>query len=342
MNILTNYLRDLTRGAIGGWNRFWFTPTDPATLCAIRVCAGAMLLYTHLVWTIGLDDFFGTTGWLSAEAVRSYQADSTFTWSYHWLLTSPAALWGAHAVALVVFALLMLGLYSRVVSVLAYLIAVSYVNRVPGSLFGLDQINAMLAMYLIVGPSGARYSLDRWFARRHRSATLEAPPSIGANISTRLIQLHMCVIYFFAGISKLQGPSWWDGSALWGAVGNYEYQSIDMTWMASWPLLISSMTHITVLWELSYPALVWPRLTRPLVIFVAVPLHMGIALFLGMPTFGLIMLVGNMAFVSPWLLRAVVKRKLPAAPATRPIANSEPLPRKKQRRSRESESSVLG
>ena len=41
------------------WNEFWFTPTSPTTLSAIRVLAGAMLLYTHLVWSFGLTDFFG-------------------------------------------------------------------------------------------------------------------------------------------------------------------------------------------------------------------------------------------------------------------------------------------
>ena len=36
------------------WNEFWFTPTSPSTLSAIRVLAGAMLLYTHLVWSFDL------------------------------------------------------------------------------------------------------------------------------------------------------------------------------------------------------------------------------------------------------------------------------------------------
>ena len=39
---------------VAGWNRFWFTPADPATLGAIRIFAGAMLFYTHLVWSLDL------------------------------------------------------------------------------------------------------------------------------------------------------------------------------------------------------------------------------------------------------------------------------------------------
>ena len=65
------------------------------------------------------------------------------------------------------------------------------------------------------------------------------------------------------------------------------------------------MTHVTVFWELTYCALVWPRLTRPWVLLMAVFVHGGIVLFLGMPTFGLVMLIGNLAFVSPKTVRKV-------------------------------------
>jgi hypothetical protein len=322
MKIVAAYFRELYQASLAGWNRFWFTPTDPATLCLIRVLAGGMLLYTHLVWTIGLNDFLGPGGWLSAEAVRSFQRNSAYTWSYFWLLDSHPLRWLAHLAALGVFASLMVGWFSRTASVLAYLATVSYVHRLPGSLFGLDQINGLLAMYLMVGPSGARYSVDRWL-RLHKAGAMRGQadvvqPSVSANIAIRLIQLHMCVIYFFAGISKLQGPAWWNGSALWGAVANLEYQSLDMTWLAAWPLTIAAMTHVTVLWELSYPALVWPRFTRPLMLSLAAPLHLGIALFLGMPTFGLVMLIGNAAFVSPWLVRLVFERRVETAVPMQP------------------------
>ena len=83
-------------------------------------------------------------------------------------------MWTVHIVALVVFFLLTIGFFSRTMAVLAFLFAVSYANRItPGAYFGLDKINCMLAMYLMLGPCGARYSIDRlWRLRagRHGSA----------------------------------------------------------------------------------------------------------------------------------------------------------------------------
>ena len=134
----------------------------------------------------------------------------------------------------------------------------------------------------------------------------DVAPTVSANVATRLLQLHLCIVYLFGGIGKMRGELWWDGSALWYALANYEYQSLDMTWLAAWPLVINFLSQLTIVWECSYCVLVWPRLTRPIVIALAVPLHLGIALCMGMITFGLVMLIGNLAFVSPDLVRAVI------------------------------------
>jgi uncharacterized membrane protein YvlD (DUF360 family) len=265
-----------------------------------------MLFYTHLVWGLGLEDFFGSDGWLSPTAVKG--TTGAYSFSYLWLIQRSGLLWTAHIAGLVVMALLTLGLFSRVMSVLAFIITASYVNRAHGALFGLDQINLMLSTYLMVGPSGAAYSLDRLWQRRGGGPAPAAAPSVGANIAVRLMQVHLCIIYLFAGTAKLMGPAWWDGTAMWKAVASLEYQSLDMTWLAHWPLALNLLTHVAVAWEVSYCALIWPRATRPIVLALAVPLHLGIAFCLGMITFGLVMLIANVAFVSPALVRALFAR----------------------------------
>ena len=119
----------------------------------------------------------------------------------------------------------------------------------------------------------------------------------------------MCVIYLFSGIGKIKGEAWWGGDALLMALVNKEYQSLDGTWLIHYRPLAALLTHLTVVLEASYCVLVWPRLTRPIALAIAVGMHAGIGLFLGMWTFGLAMIIGNMAFVSPWLVRQVLDRR---------------------------------
>ena len=303
MGVATQYFRDLAKVSQAAWDRFWFTPSTGETLSLIRILAGAMLLYTHTVWSLELRGFFSDGGRISDEYVRRFH-DSLMGWSYLSAIDSAALMWVAHAGALVVFLLLTVGLSTRIVSILAFLITVSYIHRAPAALFGLDQINCMLALYLAVGNSGAHYSIDAW--RRGRRG-LMARLSVTSNIAIRLIQCHMCVIYLFAALGKLQGTTWWEGTALWFALANFEYQTIDMTWLAGWPWAIELMSQVTVAWELVYCVLVWNKWTRPLVLGLAIPLHLGIAFCMGMITFGLIMLVGNLAFVPDQFVASLLR-----------------------------------
>ncbi len=307
---IAHYIRDLTQTLTRQWERFWFTPADPTLLAVIRICTGLMLLYTHAVWGLALDDFFGPKSWLNPELVRALQGPQ-FTYSFWWVVPHQA-IWYAYAATMVVFACFTIGLFTRVTSVLALAAAISYVNRVPAALFGLDQINIMLTLYLAIGPSGAVLSVDRWLACRRDRGSISAPEaSMAANLAQRLIQVHMAVIYLFAGLSKLQGPAWWNGEAMWRAFANLEYQSMDMTWMAWYPWLVNAFTHLTIVWEISYCVLIWNRLARPLMLLAAVVTHIGIGACLGMWTFGLIMLVGNAAFLPNDPVRRIVERIAP-------------------------------
>ena len=127
-------------------------------------CTGLMLVYTHAVWGLALDDFFGPTSWLSPSLVRAIEAGQ-YTYSF-WLWVPHTWMWPVYALSMVVFVCFTLGVWTRVTSVLALFTAISYTSRVPAALFGLDQINIMLTLYLAIGPSGQCLSLDRWLRRR--------------------------------------------------------------------------------------------------------------------------------------------------------------------------------
>jgi hypothetical protein len=191
------------RGIVQAWNRFWFTPDQPHTLALIRILGGAMLFYTHLVWTIDLEAFLGPHAWLTRDAValmNQTREGRIYVWSYLAWTDSPVILWPLHLAALVVLAMLTLGLFTRVTSILAFVITLSYCHRLTGSLFGLDQVNAFVATYLMIGSCGAVWSLDRWRAVR-RGDVASPQASTGTNVAIRLLQVHMCVIYLFGGIS---------------------------------------------------------------------------------------------------------------------------------------------
>jgi hypothetical protein len=358
VSAVARYFRDLIRDAVAGWDRFWFTPIDPATLGLVRLLAGALLLYTHAIWTLDLEAFFGNHSWTTREAAESlaarppaadatassapvHETDANDTaddlpmtpalWSHLWWIPpdAPRARFASHVAALLVFTLLMLGCCSRVMAALAWLLVISYIHRARATEFGLDHVNGMLAMYLWIGPCGGAFSLDRvwrrWRAGWHRGWPAVVP-SVGANISLRLLQLHLCVVYFFSAIGKLQGVYWWNGQALWYVLADPEYRSFDVEWLARWPVLVAVLTAIVVYWELSFCFLVWPSRLRPLVLAVAVPLHLGIAFGMRIAPFGLGMLIACLSFVPSWVVRRALGDASQTAADAPTLATAPPDP----------------
>jgi predicted DCC family thiol-disulfide oxidoreductase YuxK len=336
LNEVRRYVVELAGALRRGWNAVFFAPADPTALGLIRVATGLLAFWSLLVLGLDLHDYFGSDGWAEPAAIRAGQRP--LAWSF-WFLVPDGGLRLVWLACLAVLVLDTVGLFSRWTAVLTWVIIVSTVRRVPVALYGFDQVVSPLALYLAVtGASGQAVSLDRFFRRwRQARAAAAAPagspnpggagrrvapeepgeprPTVSANLALRLIQLHLVVIYGMAGLGKLQGPSWWNGMALWGTMTAGEFVVLDFTSMAHWPLLVNFLTHVSLALELLYPILVWIRITRPLMLAGMAALHLGIAAMSpGLTEFTLAMLAANLAFVAgSWL------RKLVADPDRPPL-----------------------
>jgi hypothetical protein len=329
---MSGYLRDLSHSAVNAWCEFFFAAADPTPLGVMRVAVGVLLLWDVAVLGLDLREYLGSDGWMGPAAARAYLANnSPWAWSF-WFWVPDRWLWAAWGGCLLVLALFTLGLWSRVTSVLAWAIAISIVRRAPAALFGFDQMISTWAFYLAVfGASGQAVSFDRFFARCHairrnradlgqrgvdllRGECGRPPASVSANLSLRMLQLHLVMIYGSAGLSKLMGPEWWNGSAMEMVILTPEFRRFDFTWLFRYPTGLALATHFGLLLEIVYPVLIWFRRLRPLVIASVLFLHVGIDLILGLTEFGLTMIVANIAFASgPWLRGLITGLQQPVA-----------------------------
>ncbi len=304
-------IRNMADQVAAAWHRFWFEPLDPLMLGFMRLLTGWLLFYNLVIWSLQLETFFGHHGVQPLEAVKRVY-ESRFVFSF-WFWLGDQYLWPAHIACLVIAAMFCIGAATRVTSILAFLITISYSQRVPVANFGFDQILGMMCLYLAMAPSGAAVSADnfirKWWCRRKCLAMDSAPVRYAsARMASRLIQLHLCAIYFWAGFSKLKGPTWWTGEAMWNVIANQEYQTLDLTWMAWMPWLPFLIAHITIAWETSFIVLVWNHRLRPLVLAMGTAMHFGIGAFLGMWTFGLIMTFAYLSFSDPEIWRSRLSR----------------------------------
>lgn len=111
-----------------------------------------------------------------------------------------------------------------------------------------------------------------------------------------ILQLHLCVVYFFAGLGKMVGHNWWDGNALWSVINVYGVEFIrakaEMVLEFSFALKILSIG--TFMLELLYPILIFFKRTRKITLLAVLSLHLGIAIIIGLYTFSLVMITMNL------------------------------------------------
>jgi len=308
-NSVVDRCQSVLSDAWSQWREFWFKPADPLMLGVIRILTGLMLTYNLLVWSLDLRTFFGQESLQPLDAIRSvYQFDYVFSFLFY---VPDAWLVPVHWTCILIALLFCFGVGTRVTAALAFLITISYSQRVPVANFGLDQILGMLCLYLAIGPSGQCLSVDSWWRNRKkakRGLKLPVLKLASARTTLRLIQIHICIIYFWAGFAKLKGDSWWTGEAMWQVIANQEYQTADLTWMAHVPWLPYLLAHVTVAWEVFFCMMVWRPRWRPLMLGVGTMMHIGIGAFLGMWTFGLVMTFPYLAFAKPsrWRRRLVL------------------------------------
>ena len=278
-------------------------------------------------------------------------------WSMWFHLRDPFWMAFTHGLFVLAALLFTLGLGTRVTAFLTWFAALNYIHRNTVILFGVDTMMTILLFYLAIGPSGAALSLDRWLARwwkgRRSGGKLPPPeplqPSVSANVAIRLLQVHVCIIYGVAGLSKLQGNAWWNGTALWSVLANYEFAP--MNWaLYNWLLrflgkhqllfeaFMTGGAFFTLAFEILYPVWIWRPSTRWIMLSAAILLHGVIGFFMGLGTFALIMLVMNAAFLKTdevyWLFGALgldVKPPGKTTPSPRPsdapAAPPGPMPR---------------
>ncbi len=237
-----------------------------------------------------------------------------------------------HALFITAAVLFTLGIGTRVTSLLTWFAAVNYIQRDTLVAYGVDTMMTILLLYLAIGPSGGALSLDRWLARWRRgrgAAPAPTQPALSANVALRLLQIHVCIIYAMAGLSKLQGNAWWDGTALWNVLGNFELAPMQFRlyhWLLHflgdnqlyYELFLTGGVYFTLAFELLYPVWIWRPSTRWLILASAILLHGVIGTLMGLGTFALIMLIMNMAFLRDgevaWML-ALFGIEMPKAKA---------------------------
>lgn len=264
-------------------------------------------------WTPELaKQLFGQTGWASVLTL----SDNSLYFE------------ACYATALITCALFMLGWRTRAVSVLFAVMVASFHARAIFMTDGGDNLILLMAVYLLFTACGRRWSLD---ARRAGRKARRRAPSDGEPVATEtststgtgrpglraeladarrtlttvlhncamfVIAAQVCFLYGSAGLYKVQGGTWGNGTALHYVLNLHLFQP----WPAlsaladEHPLLIAVAAYLAVLLQVAFPFTLFGKLKYP-VLTMLLGMHMGIAVLMGLPLFSGAMIVADAVFL---------------------------------------------
>ncbi|WP_217239806.1 HTTM domain-containing protein [Streptomyces sp. AC555_RSS877] len=228
-----------------------------------------------------------------------------------------------YVLALVTSALFMLGWRTRAVSVLFAVVVASFHARAIFMTDGGDNLILLMALYLVFTACGRHWSLDARRTRLRASAGTPSctPPVQGANELDRsrrtltavlhncamfVIAAQVCFLYGAAGLYKVQGGSWGNGTAL--------HYVLNLDLFRPWPelslmvdehdVLISIACYLTVLLQVAFPFVLFGRLKYP-VLTTLLGMHVGIAVLMGLPLFSGAMIIADAVFLPDRFYRSL-------------------------------------
>jgi hypothetical protein len=155
--------------------------------------------------------------------------------------------------------------------------------------YGMDNFTTIGLFYLMLAPLPDRLALDwRIWKPRAKDRHLHG-------FFQRVLQLHLCVIYFSGGLAKSMGAAWWNGTSMWRALTCPPYNVISSDTLIAFRYLFPLLGISVCVLETGYPIFIWLKKTRRAWLIGILAMHLGIAFAMGLYLFSLIMIVLNVA-----------------------------------------------
>ena len=124
-----------------------------------------------------------------------------------------------------------------------------------------------------------------------------------------IILIQICVLYFFSCWYKLYDDNWLSGNAIMYVSRIDHFSSSSMKWLFAENETLSMIaTYITLLYQGLFPILVWFKKLKTPLLAIGVILHLGIAFFMGIFTFGFIMVICYILFIKEGQLEWFMKK----------------------------------
>jgi len=283
---------------------FLFSPDSDRWLSLLRIGLGIEIVLYSLSLREDWNRLFArnNTGFLSrelSEAILSIQ--SPFVPRIGWMVSLGEQVGLSEQTTLLLAwlllfgsgSLLIAGVFCRSSAIAAWLLHLCAAKSGEYLAYGMDNFTTIGLFYLMIAPLPDRYALDWKIWKRPR----RDPQILGFH--RKVLQFHLCAIYFFGGITKCLGAGWWNGNSMWRALTRPPFDIISIQTLLSWKAALPILGIAVCLIETGFPFFIWPKTTRLVWLLSILAMHVAIGFTMGLYLFSLIMIVLGLAAFGP-------------------------------------------
>jgi len=289
------------------WNKFWFRCESTSPLGIFRIVFGIFILVIIVISYPNWERFYGPQGSLPLSSLGE-----SWSWSIFALTDIEWFVWGVFWVSIVAAVTFLIGFWTRLATIVLFIIFVSMLHRNINLINGQDQVAAMLLFFSIFAPLGDSFSVDA-LVRHRRHARVSAEPfvqKLKPIWSLRLMQISVALIYLFSTPAKYLGDiAWRDGSALYYvSLSDRWFRFPDIYFLHNTSLSMV-LTFSTLIIQLAFALFVWFSKTRPFVLIGIIFLHFSLLIFMAPSIFffNAVLLVSFILFVPPETIEHLLK-----------------------------------
>lgn len=183
--------------------------------------------------------------------------------------------------------LMLFGILTRVSSAFALFFCNMFTGSGEPFIYGVDYFIMASLFYCFVFPTGNALSFFKSANVNHSKTTVF--------LYTFALQMHLSIVYFFNGIAKSFGDSWWTGEAIWRATMLLDTRSFNLGFLSNYTSFFRYSSWIVLSFELFFPVLICFRKTRLITVFTIIGMHIFIGVFMHLYFFAAIMIVLNVS-----------------------------------------------
>ena len=184
---------------------------------------------------------------------------------------------------------LLLGLFCRPAAIVAWFLHLCAAESGGLLAYGADSFMTTALFYLMLSPLPDRYSFDHWVIETKS----KNPQLLG--FWRRVLQVHLCFVYFIGGLAKCLGDGWWNGSNLWRSLIRPPFNLVSPDILIRFKYALPALGISICLLEVSYLVFIWMKKTRRVWLVCILAMHAAIGLLMGLYLFALVMIVLNLA-----------------------------------------------